>query len=309
MEFKDELRLSLFRKVPSLIRSFGDIESFFEYSSAFYATTIDHFIYTILSNYRDILVLYPSSFSFELGDVTSLKSSIILEQPYSVYDKEGRLLYSVSSHNGIFGESVLDRTLILSSSPMDYYYLKYKTYGGSETKMLFIGIVIPRLQNRMSSEEDFSNRTPVLANTNQDSILLNVDNALQSSTVTKYPLRLHFIESAPSPQRTRQGIIDLGAINDYDIEQFSLSSFFPTTSGYFTFSQVTSSGLEELNVIDVTGLGTDRWFEVSPSVYYLGLTKDINIDVLRQVFNIFDGPVPELNLSSTLTLNLTLEPV
>ena len=137
-----------------------------------------------------IATISPWSYRFSIVEYseygTLADNSIILEEPYNVYDSGGRLLYSVSSHEGIFGNSLLDKGLVLESESGKTYYLQFPTYlGYTRTIHLIVNriSIVPPL-----SLPQFKPK-PTISETNvRNSVYLKANNAYRNQLVTGNPL-------------------------------------------------------------------------------------------------------------------------
>jgi hypothetical protein len=94
---------------------------------------------------KDIISISPWNLFVDLKEQDSqievLNNSINITEPYKVYSVEGNLLYTVKSHLGVFGESRLDKNLLLNSVNTSIYFLRYKLYNGQEQiKLLLVNL-------------------------------------------------------------------------------------------------------------------------------------------------------------------------
>lgn len=146
-------------RMPGIMESYGGINNFISYvreylnipdgvreiglsdytKSSFYS-----YINTLITYSNDIIIISPWSLFLDLRstlDDTVDNDSINIDEPYRVYSLEGDLIYTVKKHFGAFGESRLDKQLIVNSSNASPYFLKFKTYSGREKiKLLIVNV-------------------------------------------------------------------------------------------------------------------------------------------------------------------------
>lgn len=175
------------KKIPSLISSFGGTETFISYikeankiplqtkqrdlSNNDYQKLIG-ILYLFLKFNKNINIISPWALPVDLREETDFgvptPQSIDIEEPYRIYNLEGVLLYSVTDHQGIFGQSFLDKILLNNSYTGSTFFLKYKTYEGLEIiKLLVVNlytreIIIPN--ELFKPVEDLKTSTISIAN-------------------------------------------------------------------------------------------------------------------------------------------------
>lgn len=183
------------RRIPWLINTFGDTELFISYvKEALKINEADSFqsltviqktdLFKILSYYikyeNDILLISPWNLFLDLRQnlfqENTAETAINVEHPYKVFNVNGDLIYTVKNHFGIFGESRLDKHLILNSVNTSTYFLKYKTYSGTEKiKLLLVNL---HSANSTVSNHEFkileSNKISNLTIVNNSGALLNI---------------------------------------------------------------------------------------------------------------------------------------
>ncbi|MBD2201814.1 hypothetical protein H6G33_10685 [Calothrix sp. FACHB-1219] len=309
----DKVGFTLSKRFPNLIQSFGNLNNFL---SLVIYKELDPSIYIhrILNHPDKIVVITPTDLSFNIteGDNSFRESSSInLDHPYSVYDKDGLLLYKVSNHSGVYGNSILDRTLVLQSKVLDYYYLQYDTYSSTKTLLILIGLYSVGINKLLfNKDKDYSaNRVSTL----EDQSLITINVSSLERDVSKegtpfYPLRVHTLRSSPSLIPNREQLLINGATSeeDYDLDITDYFFLYPISSGFYSFSQVKGNLIIPVAPSLIDGEGSNRFILSSPYVYYLGMHKDINIDILRQAFNLLDiEDLPGVELDKRINLTLT----
>lgn len=235
----NKIQREIKRRIPGIMESYGGLNNFLSYvreflhipyalkelalnsysKSAFY-----NYLNLLITYSNDIIVISPWGLFFDLRnsniDSTISKTSININEPYKVYTLEGDLIYTVKSHLGVFGESKLDKQLIVNSSNASAYYLKFKTYnGGEKVKLLLVNLYS---QNTVVSNQ-FFRRPPSI----QTSTLSFVNN-------TSLDIELYFIPSSiiSNPSFNFQQEQYLNIIKPNDIKIFNVEQ-----SAYFFINQ------------------------------------------------------------------------
>lgn len=157
---KSEIIQELQRRLAWVLTSYNGVDNFISYlkESLFIETDISYKglqvheklalynkLQLLLQFENDILLISPWSIFIDLRNKNNeseiLNSSININEPYEVFSIDGDLLYTVKNHLGIFGESRLDKNLLLTSINTSVYFLKYKLYTGQEQlKLLLINM-------------------------------------------------------------------------------------------------------------------------------------------------------------------------
>ncbi len=275
---------------PHIINSFGSIENFMAVLLATDSLT-DEKLHALLAHPGEAVVISPLNLSFRLYDnyanITG-NSSIILEEPYSVYSVTGELLYRVTSHDGVFGHSILDRALILQSRPADFYYLHYNTYEGKKTVLMIVNALIMEPKKKVSIGPTLHEQSPVDLVTDQtNSILFKVTNGYRNMGLPGlplYPAITYFLPAPPAFVPTRSAIASSPMTEKVTFELEIDPTFVlnPQTSGWLIINQESLTGEQPLKVTNMSGAGIDRFLETTPGIYYIGVGSEIDVHKLRQ---------------------------
>ena len=155
-----DLLRELKRRIPGIMESYGGTENFISYAKEglniplgfresglanYSKASLYIYLNHILTYYRDIITISPWSLFVDLRETLDQgrtePESINIDEPYRVYTLDGDLLYSVKNHFGAFGESRLDKNLVIQSFNTSGYFLKFKTYSGREViKLLLVNM-------------------------------------------------------------------------------------------------------------------------------------------------------------------------
>jgi hypothetical protein len=276
-----------------LIDSFGGIDSFLESIYNKYLENTDRVIYDILSHPADVKVIVPPAFSFYLES----NNDLFLEKPYSVFNKDGEILYKVTNHDGVFGNSMLDRALILQSQPLDYYYLQFDTYQGSNTTMLIMGLLSRDLTRKINPKlRDIETESEITQPNNYLNIYSNNVLTENNDFVTDYKsIQLYFTPTTPLNTVSLNDLRfnPLTQMEIFDVNFSKVMQFYFEKSGFIFFSQATD--LNELVYLKPTilkGQGTHRFIKYSEQIYYLALASEMNLDIVKQSFELLDQELP-----------------
>lgn len=196
--------VELNRRLPYLMATYGGVENFVIYLKT--SLTLDltssfdsyedyekqkmlSYLLILLQNYDDTILISPWNMYLDLkvldGNDIPLLESINIDEPYRVYKDNGDLVYSVVDHNGIFGESKLDKYLLINSVNTSLYYLKYKTLTGREKiKVLLVNI------HSINTEVSNNYYEPVINNSEESTI--TVINKLG------IPINIYIVASPPN---------------------------------------------------------------------------------------------------------------
>ena len=278
---KQEILFELNRRVPYLFSTFGGANNFITYlkenlditpnireeflqSHELYA--INNYLKLLLDNYQNLIIISPWSLYFDLRDLdtldTSTPDSINIEEPYQIYSLNGNLRYSVSNHFGVFGESRLDKDLIVNSYNTSAYYIKYKTYKGD----IKIRILIVNFFSQVSK----------VVNRSFSSTIINTQSTISIINNTITDINVYVVNSGP--------ILDVNTFNFIQDEyryQVSSHSFVPIliTSGSYIFIDT----LRDISRSVITNSANDILFNITPNLFYCGYKVDIAS--LNKIFN------------------------
>ena len=237
-------------------------------------------------SYRFPIVEYS-----EYGTVTD--SSVILDEPYNVFTTGGKLLYSVSSHQGVFGNSILDKSLILESPSGKTYYLQFPTYLGHTRT---IQLIVNRISIRPPiSLPQFKPKPTITESNLRNSIYLRASSAYRNSSVVGnpvYPVTLHILRTNTVVRPTTAQVIANGETIDYPLDLDENVIFHPQESGWIVLTQDTDLGLRMLNIGNVNGQGTSRLLEVSPFLYFMAASPNEDLNMVRQNLGLLTQLLP-----------------
>ncbi len=283
-----DLKSQLELKAAPLVGTFGSAETLLAtiWANVSLPSEVDRRVSTFLTHPDHMLVISPSNLSFKLYDnyqEVLQNNSIILEQPYSVYDQLGKLLYRVSNHNGIFGYSLLDRQLLLESKPTDYYYLHFNTYAGKRVLLL---VCATNSGTKKVNTSGLLNG-PAYSLSEENNILyldaINTSRNINVSGFPYYPIKTYFLASPPSAKPTISQIKlnPLTNTQTYSLDFGTALTIQPQTSGWLVITQLATSEVN-LTINNLTGAGVSQLLEANPSLYYISLGSEISPNTLRQ---------------------------
>lgn len=273
--------------IPFIIDGFGGVTNFVIYVKEFLDIPIEdsrraisdsqyqefiNYFHTIFKYKRDIIMISPWAMYVDLRDllIEDLTSdSINPDSPYQVYDMRGNLKYTVTNHQGIFGESRLDENLVNKARNAGIYFLKYKTFSGSEkVKLLIINVFSKQIR---ASNQNFTS-----------------PNIVTSSTITVAKINtgtadVYLLEAPPQ------------LISSVNIENFRRPELLQVIDedrpAYYSINKGSwllidhGGGIVERTV--VTNISNDIVIQVASSptfvLYYVGLNTDVSF--LNQYYN------------------------
>lgn len=261
-------------RFPEIVRSFGSAEDFVTLVQAFYLDKGDIYLHNLLSCPDSVVVLSQPFFRFSLiesSDISNSARSILRNSPYTLYNSSGEFLYSITEHNGVFGNSILDRSLIMAAEPLEQFYLQFDTYTGKRTFLLILNNfyqIRPTESNVFSTSEA---GTPLVLNrTNKVSIAVNGSLLL--------PLTINFLKSAPSEISSSNAVLSSPLCSRTFFNELNLT-YFIKESGWIVFSV---NGLP-LDAVSIQGTGTERFISVAQHLYYF-CSEDLEINTVRNFF-------------------------
>lgn len=292
----ENIKKDLDFKYPQLKLSFGSLDNFISNISKVYNSKTIHKLTTLLNFKKRLVILTPLRLRFSLYDSSDI-NGIIFEEPYFVYNSNRELLYKVSSHNGIFGDSILDSLLNLEFPASSFFYLEYSTYTQKEQIILLNGL------NRTNITKDIKltskSNTTLIKSETFNKINISLISDIQD-VINNYPIKVYYLQTNSPVLLTRTSIISSSFVKEeiYTEPNFLIN---PITSGWLTFSQVTSQGEIPLSLTLESGIGVGRLIQSSPYVYYFaGL--DINLNTVKQFFNLEEGE--QINFDNQLNIDI-----
>lgn len=310
----EEIIKKLDFELPQISASFGSSSNFLNLleDKTVYSYEMDYLLSKLLTHPGKVAVISPTTITFQLYESSYTEfSSIVFEEPYSVYDMEGRLLYRVTNHEGFFGHSILDKTLVLQSTPGQFYYLEYKTYGGgSSTILLIVNAYAIASNKKISTSPSLKEERPLgEKGKSVNTIFFTLTDGQRDNTLPGmpyFPVRTYFLNSPPAAIPNRSLIINHPLVEktDYDLDIDASFIFNPFTSGWLVINQVTRSEEVPLEVAAMTGSGPHRFIESSPLIYYIGLSNEITLSQLNQSLRVVGRSDIE---SSSQPINLKVD--
>lgn len=227
--------------------------------------------------YKDsVVIISPWAYTFALrnSDNPNLEEAIGLNIPYKVYHPNGNLLYSVKSHQGIFGNSILDKALITNFSSTAYFYLRYSNYyGDPKFKILLLNHYSTKLirTNQFTNIKVRSTQEETIIST----ILFNFINPIN----VQDSYSIYFLKSVPDNIPTTNEVLS----NQFtDVVTYAASEQILYTLQTAGWLVVTKNGVP-LQLNDPTGQGVNKIIRQGLDIMYIGI--GITTDVLRQTFN------------------------
>jgi hypothetical protein len=192
---------------------------------------------------------------------------------------------------------MLDRALILQSQPLDYYYLQFDTYQGSNTTMLIMGLLSRDLTRKINPKlRDIETESEITQPNNYLNIYSNNVLTENNDFVTDYKsIQLYFTPTTPLNTVSLNDLRfnPLTQMEIFDVNFSKVMQFYFEKSGFIFFSQATD--LNELVYLKPTilkGQGTHRFIKYSEQIYYLALASEMNLDIVKQSFELLDQELP-----------------
>lgn len=296
----EEIIAELEFKYPQLKRAFGTVNTFIENLSITYPKQAAQYLVELLNFKGKLVIIDPIYKRFTLYDNYEVidQEAVIFEEPYNVYSFNKDLLYSVSSHFGIFGNSILDGLLNIDFRAASLFYLDYQTYQGRKQIILVNGL-LPTQVTKPIRLQEYKSSTLLKGNTfNQVSLTLtNGNRDMTKSGLPYYPINVYYISTSSPVILSKQSIINssLTEKTTYDLESSNQFLITPRSSGWLVFTQSTTPDETPLTLSNKSGTGIDRLIEATTGVYYIAVDADINMSLLRQAFDLDSISLPNFN--------------
>lgn len=271
---------------PQLISHFGSISNFLQlYNSVF---SNQYNLYKLLQfESRDVHILNNSLYKINLNQTRSgfvYEDSILTDYPYHVLNSVGETLYSVSDHEGVFGNSLYDKYLITDSSTVGMYILSYSTYRGNKMKLLLI-----------NNEPDV---LPAIDYTPDLNVIYNTDNKIEGKNVMYVrgdDVVLYYL-AKPISTFISSELIELDQSVETINSNSGLINYVPTESGWFFVKQNNVA----VNSLSYTGNGLDRVIRpFDNEVHYLFVNNVFNKSFLKRFVGVtsFTSNSVQLNIT------------
>lgn len=262
----------------------------------------------------DIIVMVaPWSYIFSIVTYTDAGSldelSCISDEPYSVYSTDGRLLYSVSNHLGIFGNSVLDRALMAEADPGSIFYLQFPTYKGYRRTILLI-------VNRESPVKILDNPyfKPGESRTKQDALnYINLDASTSNRNTSQlgnpiYPITYYYKVANPGYIVNIDDVIqDHTNVITFNLDLEDYIHIYPKESQWAVFTQFNGDSTDILKVIDISG-DSSRFIDMGGGLYYIAASVDTDINLVRQSLGLVNVLPPNPSQISSINMKGSLTP-
>lgn len=296
----EEIIAELEFKYPQLKRAFGTVNTFIENLSITYPKQAAQYLVELLNFKGKLVIIDPIYKRFTLYDNYEVidQEAVIFEEPYNVYSFNKDLLYSVSSHFGIFGNSILDGLLNIDFRAASLFYLDYQTYQGRKQIILVNGL-LPTQVTKPIRLQEYKSSTLLKGNTfNQVSLTLtNGNRDMTKSGLPYYPINVYYLSTSSPVILSKQSIINssLTEKTTYDLESSNQFLITPRSSGWLVFTQSTTPDETPLTLSNKSGTGIDRLIEAATGVYYIAVDADINMSLLRQAFDLDSISLPNFN--------------
>lgn len=296
----EEIVAELEFKYPQLKRAFGTVNTFIENLSITYPRQATQYLVELLNFKGKLVIIDPIYQRFTLYDNYEEvdQEAVVFEEPYKIYSFDKDLLYSVSSHFGIFGNSILDGLLNLDFQPASLFYLDYLTYQGRKQIVLVTGLLPTQITKPIRLSEY---RTSTLVKGNSlNQISLKLTSGVRDMTkagLPYYPIQVYYLSTNSPVVLSKQSVINssLTQKTEYNLESANQLLITPKSSGWLAFTQITNTGEVPLNLSNLESTGVDRLIEASAGLYYLAVDADINISLLKQAFNLDNVSLPNFD--------------
>lgn len=307
----DNLVSELEFKYPQLKRAFGTINTFID---NLLLTNYQQAVRTVveLLNFKSkLIVVDPIQTRFTLYDNYDNvdQEAVVYEKAYSVYNFNRELLYSVSDHFGVFGNSILDSLLTIDYKPGSLFYLNYHTYQGNKQIILVTGL-LPSQVTKPIKLTSYNPSSLIKAESfNQISFKVTSGSRDMSKVgIPYYPVKVYYLPTNSPVLLSKASVVNstLTQITEYDLEFSNQLLITPKESGWLALSQVTSTGEVFFSINNITGTGVDRLVNSAPNLYYLAVDSDINMSLFKQAFNLDNISLPDFDNYTGLDIKATL---
>jgi hypothetical protein len=300
--------LELRRKFYYTSSAFGGPENLIEILERTNITGIEveRQVYRILSHPGEVKVISPWGLVLDLmnRDYTGISrsDSILIKYPYGVYNSRGEILYKVKNHNGYFGLSSLDKTLVLQSKTGEMFYLRYSSIEGEMVVLLIVNnLALENAYPNVISDRDFIEPPPLRDEQSGFNferpaiepfkrwIRLNT-----SSLTSKSNILVHQLIGSPTVIPSIEQLITNTQVVTEEILIDKEIIIYLKKSGWLCMRQGNN-----LCVFDnLTGEGVDRVIEAKRGIYYIAVGDEIKTSInIRQ----------ELGLVSRVPVNLSTD--
>lgn len=219
-------KLNLTPRLRFVYNYFGGLNSYIKYVDRFCkennVNSLDY-LQKIYGSPKDVIVLTPFNAFYNLADIDNnnilYSNSINFDSPYKVFSIDNKLLYTVSNHKGVFGNSSLDKHLINSSKSGAAYVLHFTNY---KKESIVKYIVISHYSNSILTKEIVKRN--VVSKTAEESII-TINN--RSTLFSSYSL----LQAPPNNSMTYTDIVATSP--SIEINNFSTANLSLKKEGYW----------------------------------------------------------------------------
>lgn len=130
--------LEIIKKKYPQIKNNLSWSNWFEYLNFYYQEETNYFLHQLNIAPAPLVPIQPGNIFFNLDNSICESDSqnlIDIEQDYLVFDKYLNFQYQVSNHQGYFGNSILDKLLVINGEILDFFYLQF-TLKNKENKII-----------------------------------------------------------------------------------------------------------------------------------------------------------------------------
>lgn len=278
-------------------------------------------IHQILSHPDHVRVISPWDTRFDLVEVNGYgvtnERSIVIEAPYKVFDFNRCLLYTVSKHQGVWGDSPLDKLLILQSPSGRIFYLQHSTYIDTKRTLLLI-VNNLALNGSNSLADNDALRTPPYVNSRSGSNLNKPsiepqDNHILFTTPRIYSqdqfITIYHLKSNPSIIPSYEQIKSSRETKVLGYPVMSRGerlTYFPSASGWVYIEGRVGEIEYPLNIGEIKGNGVDRFVEAGRYVYYVAVGDEMDTVMLRQKMGLITRRPPDFSQRDVIQLECQL---
>jgi hypothetical protein len=256
-------------------------------------------IHRLLSHPGYLAVVSPWKPFLNLED--PFEPDVAYTKPFTVYNSEGRFLYRVKEHNGIFGNSILDKALILQSQSGSIYYLQYEGTESFKTVLLLVNNLSLEPSLPITDRSYLEAPEPPSIEPSEYYIIMDASSVLGLSNTS---INIHFLPTDALNVKTAEDILDnpITEVEPYILSQTdSTVMWFPQRSGWFTLTK----GVEALTPLlldDILGAGDDRLIYAGNNSYYIALGHEEDTNLIRQEIGLMTRRPPGFTLTDKIKL-------
>lgn len=250
----------------------------------------------ILNHPGRVRVVTPWDMRFSMKDLdfTGISKSlaIVPYEPYTVYDLNHRIIYKVIEHQGIWGDSVLDRSLIIQSFSTEMFYLQYSTYHSFNTDLLIVNNLALRGKNALSDNDALKAPPKFDSETGDNHLVPAIEpsnNYIQLTINLPYSIEpyiyIYQLKSTPLVNVSIEDIINNPSTTNqaFTIEGSNVPIIFnPNHSGWLLFVYRSKGENFPLRISNVQGYGVDRFVQSSDYIWYVAVGDEFDVAKLRQ---------------------------